>query len=108
MGVNLKDYLIMSIEKNILHLIVDDNKVIYSLYDKSYSLVDGGEIEQNENEDISLSIKELIDLISVHYEFSEPYEKLPFDFLKDIEEKEFSNMQKRIENSFDLQEEIEK
>lgn len=116
------DTLIISNENNILHIFNEGNSVDYSFYNCKGHLIDGGVLE-NENEQITndLILKEVLDIHQEQIVFSSPYIILNGDraenLLELIEMEDLKNNQLKVkkylsslkeDNSNKINDEIEK
>lgn len=108
------DIIIISSERNILHIFKDEDHVDYTLYNNAGISLDGGVLDVESDKNTNELVKDIIDSLKGHYSFKEPYICPNKDdtqiVIESVEEEDYQNMIFKVnrlleEPDFDLERE---
>ncbi len=105
------DTIIISSEKNILHVFIDEEHVDYTLYNNHGHNLDGGVLDLESHENTGKIVNEIIEILKDSFSFSEPY-ILPSkedtqEIIERVEEEDYQNMISKVEELSSEKKEIE-
>lgn len=108
------DKIIISSERNILHVFINEEHADYTLYDKQGHNLYGGVLDLESNKNIGIIVNEIIDILKERFSFSEPY-ILPSkedtqEIIERVEEEDYQNMISKVEelSSEKIEDELER
>ena len=104
------DTIVISKERNFLHVDYENNNINYSFYNNKGHLIDGGEMENKDNIFNNISIPtEIITSFKDTINFTEPFiyitGKDAENLLEMIEEEDYQNLQNKVNKSYNLNDE---
>lgn len=105
------DTIIISSERNILHVFIDEEHADYTLYDKHGHNLDGGVLDLESNENTGIIVNEIMEMLKDRFSFSTPY-ILPSkedtqEIIECVEEEDYQNMILKVEELSSEKNEIE-